>query len=152
MDVGGGSDLSQASNGHMLATRTEKSSGESPSVSLDRALVSHEAACILNASEEAAEIEITLFFQDRDPIGPYCIVVAPLRTLHLRFNDLADPAPVPRDTGYASIIRSSQHIVVQHTRLELAKSEYLTSFDDRISRGRLIITTRSPLEERHWRS
>jgi hypothetical protein len=83
-----------------------------------RALISHEAACILNASPETAAIEITLFFEDHDPIGPYRLVVAPRRTLHLRFNDLSDPAPVPRDTPYSSVIRSTVPIVVQHTRLD----------------------------------
>lgn len=40
------------------------------------------------------------------------------RTLHLRFNDLDDPAPVPRDTSYASVTESNVPIVVQHTRLD----------------------------------
>ena len=40
------------------------------------------------------------------------------RTLHVRFNDLADPAPVPRDTDYSSLIESDVPIVVQHTRLD----------------------------------
>jgi hypothetical protein len=88
------------------------------SVSQSHALVSHEAACILNASDIAAEIEITVFFEDREPVGPYRLKLAPRRTLHLRFNDLTDPEPVPRDTSYASVIRSSVPIVVQHTRLD----------------------------------
>ena len=40
------------------------------------------------------------------------------RTRHLRFNDLADPAPVPRDADYASLLRSDVPVVVQHTRLD----------------------------------
>ena len=81
-------------------------------------LVSHEAACLLNASAETASIEIILYFEDRDPVGPYRVTVAPRRTLHLRFNELTDPEPVPRDTPYSSIIRSDVPIVVQHTRLD----------------------------------
>ena len=38
--------------------------------------------------------------------------------LHLRFNDLTDPEPVPRDTSYASLIEADVPIVVQHTRLD----------------------------------
>jgi hypothetical protein len=38
--------------------------------------------------------------------------------VHLRFNDLADPEPVPRDTDYATLIESDVPIVVQHTRLD----------------------------------
>jgi hypothetical protein len=88
------------------------------SVSEDRALVSHEAVCILNATGESAEIAITLFFADREPAGPYRLTVPARRTAHVRFNDLKDPAPVPRDTDYSSIIESSVPVVVQHTRLD----------------------------------
>ncbi len=90
----------------------------SGSVSQDHALVSHEAVCLLNAGEKDADIAITLFFTDRDPVGPYRVKLGARRTLHLRFNDLQDPAPVPRDTSYASVIESSVPIVVQHTRLD----------------------------------
>lgn len=84
----------------------------------DRALLSHEAACILNASDRDAEVTITLFFSKREPAGPYVVTVGARRTLHLRFNDLTDPEPVPRDTDYASVISSTEPIVVQHTRLD----------------------------------
>jgi hypothetical protein len=90
----------------------------SQSVSKDHALVSHEAACILNASDADADVTITLFFTNREPAGPYQVRVPARRTLHLRFNDLTDPEPVPRDTDYASVFESSTPIVVQHTRLD----------------------------------
>ncbi len=90
----------------------------SGSVTQDHALVSHEACCLLNAGSEEADIEITLYFTDRDPVGPYKVALGARRTLHLRFNDLEDPAPVPRDTSYASVIESNVPIVVQHTRLD----------------------------------
>jgi hypothetical protein len=81
-------------------------------------MTSHETACILNASDEEAHVEITLYYADRDPVGPYRVTVPPRRTKHLRFNDLETPEPVPRDTDYASVIRSDVPIVVQHTRLD----------------------------------
>jgi hypothetical protein len=87
-------------------------------VSQDHALISHEAACLLNATDKDANISITLFFEDRDPVGPYRVKLPARRTLHLRFNDLTDPEPVPRDTGYASVVESNVPIVVQHTRLD----------------------------------
>jgi hypothetical protein len=83
-----------------------------------RAMVSHEAACILNPNDRPAEIDVVLYFSDREPVGPYHITVEPRRTRHLRFNDLRDPAPVPRDTDYSSVIRSSTPVIVQHTRLD----------------------------------
>lgn len=84
---------------------------------------SHETACILNTSNEEANVEITLFFSDKDPVGPYKVKVAPQRTKHLRFNDLNDPEPVPKGTDYASVIRSNIPVVVQHTRLDSRQAE-----------------------------
>jgi hypothetical protein len=43
--------------------------------------------------------------------------------LHLRFNDLHDPAPIPRDTAYSSVFESNVPIVVQHTRLDSRRAE-----------------------------
>ena len=89
----------------------------------DHAFVSHETACILNAGDADAHVTITLFFADREPIGPYRVTVPARRTKHLRFNDLEDPEKAPRDTDYSSVIESDVEIVVQHTRLDSRKSE-----------------------------
>lgn len=87
------------------------------------ALTSHETACILNANDVDAQVEITIFYSDRDPVGPYRITVPARRTLHQRFNDLTDPEPIPKATNYASTIDSNVPIVVQHTRLDSRQSE-----------------------------
>lgn len=84
---------------------------------------SHETACILNTSNQKATIEITIFYTDKDPVGPYKVTVDAQRTKHLRFNDLQDPEPIPRDTDYASVIESDVPIVVQHTRLDSRQAE-----------------------------
>lgn len=86
-------------------------------------LQSHETCCILNAGERKAHIGITLYFEDREPAGPYRLQVDARRTRHLRFNELTDPEPVPRDTPYASVIESDVEIVVQHTRLDSRQAE-----------------------------
>ena len=89
----------------------------------DRSLISHETACILNAGDSDAHVAITLFFADHEPVGPYKVVVPARRTLHLRFNDLEEPAPVPRDTDFSSVFESDVPIVVQHTRLDSRHAE-----------------------------
>lgn len=89
-----------------------------------RPLLSHETACILNAGDADAHIEITLYFVDRAAVGPYRVTVAAERTLHLRFNELTDPEPVPLDTDFASTIVSDVPIVVQHTRLDSRQAEF----------------------------
>jgi hypothetical protein len=89
----------------------------------DRALVSHETACILNAGDRDATVVLTIYFADREPVGPYKISVGARRTLHLRFNDLDDPQPIPRDTDYASVFESDVPIIIQHTRLDSRRAE-----------------------------
>jgi hypothetical protein len=88
-----------------------------------RQLLSHETACLLNASGEDANVEITVYFADRDPAGPYIVTVPARRTLHLRFDELNDPEPIPADTDFSSVIVSNVPIVVQHTRLDSRQAE-----------------------------
>jgi hypothetical protein len=92
-------------------------------INANRALLSHEAACLLNAGDKEAHVRITLFFTDREPVGPYKITLGARRTLHLRFNELSDPEPIPPGEDYASVIESDQPIVVQHTRLDSRAAE-----------------------------
>ena len=84
---------------------------------------SHETACLLNVGNEEARVEITVYFADREPAGPYTVTVPARRTMHVRFNELTDPEPVPTDTDYASVIESNVPIVVQHTRLDSRQAE-----------------------------
>lgn len=84
---------------------------------------SHETFCILNAGNKDAEVQVILFFSDREPVGPYRLTVPARRTKHVRFNDLIDPEPVPHETDYASLIESNVPIVVQHTRLDSRQAE-----------------------------
>lgn len=86
-------------------------------------MTSHETACLLNTSDEEAHVSITVFFEDREPVGPYRITVPPRRTMHVRFNNLDDPEPIPKGTDFASLIESDVPIVVQHTRLDSRQSE-----------------------------
>jgi hypothetical protein len=86
-------------------------------------MLSHETVCLLNASDQDAHVEITIFYADREPVGPYRVTVPARRTKHLRFNDLKDPEPIPHETDYACVIESDVPIVVQHTRLDSRQAE-----------------------------
>ncbi|MGA7325101.1 MAG: sensory rhodopsin transducer [Rhodomicrobium sp.] len=83
-----------------------------------RQLVSHETACILNAGDEDARIEVTVYFADREPAGPYILEVPARRTRHFRFDEFDDPERIPPDTDFSSVFVSSVAVVVQHTRLD----------------------------------
>jgi len=84
---------------------------------------SHETACILNTGNLEAHVEIIVYFANREPAGPYKVSVPARRTMHVRFNNLKDPEPIPLGTDYASVLISDVPIVVQHTRLDSRQSE-----------------------------
>lgn len=84
---------------------------------------SHETLCILNAGEADAHVEMTVFFTDREPAGPYEATVPAERTKHLRFNEFEDPETIPKGTPFASVLESDRPVVCQHTRLDSRQSE-----------------------------
>lgn len=84
---------------------------------------SHETVSLLNTSDQDANVEITVYFTDREPAGPYLVQVPARRTVHQWFNELDDPEPIPLETAYASVIRSDVPVVVQHTRLDSRQAE-----------------------------
>jgi hypothetical protein len=43
-------------------------------------LASHETVCLLNAGPAEAHVRITLYFSDREPVGPFSVTVARQRT------------------------------------------------------------------------
>lgn len=79
--------------------------------------------CLLNTTDQEAHVEITLFYADREPVGPYRLRVASRRTRHVRLNDLIDPEAIPLDTDYASVIESNIPIVVQFSRRDTSQVE-----------------------------
>lgn len=77
-------------------------------------LASHESACILNAGDADAHVELHVYFTDREPEGPYTFTVPARRAHHQRLDEL----PVPCGVDYCCLLRSDAPIVVQHTRLD----------------------------------
>jgi len=78
---------------------------------------SHEAACILNAGANPANVRLTVFFEEREPVE-YTLRVQGRRTLHQRLGDLCDPEPIPSGLGYSYVVEADVPVVVQHTRLD----------------------------------
>jgi len=86
-------------------------------------MLSHETFCILNTNDKDAHIQVTIYYSDREPVGPYRLTVPARRTRHVRFNDLDDPQKIPTGTDYASVIASDVPVVIQHTRLDSRQAE-----------------------------
>jgi hypothetical protein len=79
---------------------------------------SRDQLAMLNAGSHDVEIEIEIFYADREPVGPYRLRVGPHRLRTIRFNDLIDPLPIPLDKDFAAVIRGSGPIVVQCARFD----------------------------------
>ena len=77
---------------------------------------SHDRLSVLNASDEPAELEMTVYFADREPAGPFELQVAARRVREVRFNDLVEPTAIELGVPYAAVIRASRPVVVQFTR------------------------------------
>jgi hypothetical protein len=89
-------------------------------------LVSHEAVCVLNLSGETATINLTLYFEDREPLRGFTATCAHERTHHIRLDKQvnAQGQTIPRDVPYAILVESDRPIVVQCSRLDVSQPEY----------------------------
>lgn len=80
----------------------------------------HESVIIVNDSDVDAEINVEIFFTDKDPYTDIKWVVGAKRVKCLRMNNLEHMCgfEVPFETQYAMKISSSVPIVLQYGRLD----------------------------------
>ena len=78
---------------------------------------SHEAICVLNTSGEQAQLSISFYFEDRDPVKDVVVIVPPERTRHIR-TDRVDGVEIPRGVPYAVRVESSVPVTVQCSRMD----------------------------------
>lgn len=78
---------------------------------------------MLNPGDEQAEIAITIFHTDREPIGPYELEVEAERVRSIRFNDLIDPEAIPLCRDYGAVLESSVPIIVQFCQMDTRQAE-----------------------------
>ena len=99
--------------------------GYYPEVSKGDVYVSHEAVCVLNVGDEDANIDITLYFEDREPMTGFKAVCKSKRTNHIRMDKIvsASGEKVPRGVPYAMMVVSDVPIVVQYSRLDTSQAE-----------------------------
>lgn len=88
------------------------------------AYVSHESICVLNPWDEDAQMVITLYFEDREPMKPFTAACAARRTHHVRMDRLknAEGEPVPQGVPYAARIQSNVPVIVQYSRCDTTQS------------------------------
>lgn len=86
--------------------------------------VSHECLCVLNSGPNDARIELSIYFEDADPKRIEDIIVPARRSCHLRMDQLeAEGQPaIARATPYSVVVKSSEPIVAQMSRLDTTQS------------------------------
>lgn len=92
-----------------------ESSGPEP------ACTSREELHILNTGPHRAQITLTVYYEDRDPAGPYVLVVKAQRTRAIRMNDLIDPLPIPLAQPYSVVLEADHPVFVQFIRINTAR-------------------------------
>jgi hypothetical protein len=94
----------------------EKSNGD---------FVSHEAVCVLNLSEADAKINISVYFEDREPMEEFWAECKSKRTHHIRLDKITDKngKKIPSGVPYALKVESGAPIVVQHSRMDTSQAE-----------------------------
>lgn len=95
-------------DGFMSNTKTDKN-------------VSHEAVCVLNLSGEKANVKITVYFEDEEPLTGFYAVCENNRTNHIRLDKIVNDKgqKIPKEKPYALLIESDRPVVCQHTRLDV---------------------------------
>ncbi len=96
-----------------------------PSISSPGHYVSHEAICVLNTGEEEAQLTLTIYFEDRDPVENFKAICSARRTNHIRLDQIhdADGKGIPQDVPYAIMVQSSVPVIIQYSRLDTTQAE-----------------------------
>jgi len=87
--------------------------------------VSHEAVCVLNLNNETASIDITVYFEDREPLCGFIAECPSKRTNHIRLDKIEnkDGVKIPHGVPYALLIESDVSVVCQHSRMDVSQAE-----------------------------
>jgi hypothetical protein len=91
-----------------------------PSKEKRKKIESHEALCLLNASGKKANVELKIYFEDREPIDGFEITIPPRRTIHYILDNAVNKNgdKIPINTPYAVEVISEINLGVQFTRVD----------------------------------
>lgn len=86
--------------------------------------VSHEAICVLNTSDEDCNLDIVLYYEDREPVTLPTQVCPARRTRHIRMDKVltAEGDNISRGVGYAAVVTCSVPTSVQYTRVDTTQA------------------------------
>lgn len=83
-------------------------------------ILGHEAICFVNSGSMDAEVKMTVYFEDREPMRGITMEVKAERSLHVWLSkpEMLGGAVIPIETPYSILVESSENIVAQHTRVD----------------------------------
>ncbi|MFD2706067.1 sensory rhodopsin transducer [Salibacterium lacus] len=85
---------------------------------------SHESICVLNLQEKTANVNVSAYFEDREPLKDIHVQVHRERTSHIRTVSLEkDGQKIPEGVPYAIEVESDVPVVVQYSRLDSTQPE-----------------------------
>lgn len=81
---------------------------------------SHESVCILNPSERKATVDVTIYFEDQDPIEDVRLEIGSHRDIHFRLDRFEEYSGValPTNTPYGLQIISNVNVICQLSRMD----------------------------------
>lgn len=88
---------------------------------------SRDELCLLNTGDRDASIEVTVYFTEDEPAGPFRLVVAARRVCHVRINDFIDPHAIPLGVPYGLVVSSDRPVVAQLTKIDTRQAALATS-------------------------
>ena len=90
----------------------------------DSLLKGHESVIILNMNDNDAHINITLYFEDREPVTGFSVTIGGNRVKCLRTNNPDDFGGnvIEREKQYALKLESDLSVVAQYGRLDTRQS------------------------------
>ncbi|WP_419891004.1 sensory rhodopsin transducer [Paenibacillus xylanexedens] len=87
-------------------------------------LESHESICVLNTGTTDAELNITIYFEDREPLEDIVVEVPARRTKHIRTASLrSGEQSIPSGVPYAITVSSNIPVIIQYSRLDTTQPE-----------------------------
>ncbi len=95
-----------------------------PEITSGEHYVSHESICVLNTGSEDCAINITLYFEDAEPMPLQSVLCAARRTHHIRMDKILDlkGKHIPQGVPYAATVACSIPVSVQYTRVDTTQS------------------------------
>lgn len=80
----------------------------------------HETVCILNPSERKATVDVTIYFEDQEPIKDVRLEIGSHRVIHFRLDRFKEYSGValPTNTPYGLQIISNMNVICQLSRMD----------------------------------